>query len=102
MNSNRPSFRPHKEKSKTLSINNFLSHFVSKSIASLLVLLICTSVTVFAQSDSAQISGYVKDSAGAVIAGAKVIVKSQAKSIERTAVTNDQGYYVIANVPPDV
>lgn len=102
MNSNRPPFRPHKEKSKTLSINNFLSRFVSKSIASLLILLICTSVSVFAQSDNAQISGYVKDAAGAVIAGAKVIVKSQAKSTERTAVTNDQGYYVIANVPPDV
>jgi hypothetical protein len=99
MNSTRPPFRPQKER---LSINNFLSRFVSKSIASLLILLICTSVSVFAQSDSAQISGYVKDSAGAVIAGAKVIVKSQAKSIERTAITNDQGYYVIANVPPDV
>jgi hypothetical protein len=59
-------------------------------------------MSVFAQSDNAQISGYVKDSAGAIIPGVKVVAKSQTKSAERSAVTNDQGYYVIVNVPPDL
>jgi hypothetical protein len=102
MNSIRPPFKQQEKRSRNLRINNFLSRLVSKSIAVLLISLMCTSVSVFAQSDNAQISGYVKDSAGAVIAGAKVIVKSEAKSVERTAVTNEQGYYVFANVPPDV
>jgi hypothetical protein len=59
-------------------------------------------MNVFGQSDNAQITGFIKDSSGAVISGAKVVVKSQAKSIERTAVTDDQGYYVISNLPPDI
>jgi hypothetical protein len=66
-----------------------------------LFVCLCTSISTLAQSDNAQVSGFVKDSAGAVIPGAKVVVKSQTKSVERTAVTNDQGYYVISNLPPD-
>src|SRR5262245_54676459 len=56
----------------------------------------------FGQSDNAQITGFVRDPSGAVISGAKIVVKSQAKSVERTAVTNESGYYVISNLPPDV
>jgi hypothetical protein len=66
-----------------------------------LFVCLCTSTSIFAQSDNAQVSGFVKDSAGAVIPGAKVVVKSQTKSVERTTLTNDQGYYVISNLPPD-
>jgi carboxypeptidase family protein len=74
-----------------------------KPLAVILTLFMCLTapVSVFAQSDNAQVSGFVKDSTGAVIPGAKVVVKSQTKSVERTAVTNDQGYYVISNLPPD-
>jgi len=88
-----------KDPSTTLSS----SRLSWKRIALFFSLLIClgTSISVFAQSDNAQISGFVKDSAGAVIPGARVVVKSQTKSVERTAVTNDQGYYVISNLPPD-
>jgi hypothetical protein len=68
----------------------------------LIGILSCTSITVLAQSDNAQISGFVKDSAGGVLPGVKVVVKSQTKSTERSAVTNDQGYYVVSNLPPDV
>jgi hypothetical protein len=99
---NRPPLRQSKEKSKKMGTKNSLRRFGSKAIALLLTFLMCSSLSVFAQSDNAQISGFVKDTAGAVIAGAKVVVKSEAKSVERTAVTNDQGYYVISNVPPDI
>ncbi len=102
MKRTRPPLRQTKEKSKNMNRINSLSRSLSKSIALLLTFIMCTSLGVFAQSDNAQISGYVKDTAGAVIAGAKVTVKSEAKNVERTAVTDDQGYYVISNVPPDI
>ena len=81
------------------SLGRFNSRLLSLFLS--LFVCLCTSTSILAQSDNAQISGFVKDSAGAVIPGAKVVVKSQTKSVERTAVTNDQGYYVISNLPPD-
>ena len=79
---------------------------VARNIPAVLLLIgimcACTSITVLAQSDNAQISGFVKDSNGGVLPGVKVVVKSQTKSTERTAETNDQGYYVVSNLPPDV
>jgi hypothetical protein len=68
----------------------------------LLTLILFTAISAFAQSDNAQITGVIKDSTGAIIPGVKVLVKSQARSVRRTAVTNDQGYYVISNLAPDV
>ncbi|HXG68945.1 MAG TPA: carboxypeptidase-like regulatory domain-containing protein [Blastocatellia bacterium] len=93
-----PPFKRTRARSKTLSA----SHLGSKLVALLLALLMGASIPVFAQSDNSQMSGFVKDSSGAVISGAKVVVKSQTKSVERTAETNDQGYYVVSNLPPDV
>src|SRR5262245_32485964 len=66
------------------------------------LVIVYASTTVLAQSDSAQISGFVKDISGAVIADVKVVVKSQTKSLERTAITSDRGYYVVSNLPPDI
>src|SRR4030095_1912865 len=68
----------------------------------LIGILSCTSITVLGQSDNAQISGFVKDSAGGVLPGVRVVVKSQTKSTERSVETNDQGYYIVSNLPPDV
>ena len=76
----------------------------TRPITALVVLLacLCSSLNVFAQSDTASITGSVKDSSGAVISGAKVVVKSQSKNTERSAETNDQGYFTIPNLPPDL
>src|SRR5262245_14668032 len=63
------------------------------------LLLVFAPGRAFGQSDNAQITGFVRDPSGAVISGAKIVVKSQAKSVERTAVTNESGYYVISNLP---
>ncbi|HZS06010.1 MAG TPA: carboxypeptidase regulatory-like domain-containing protein [Blastocatellia bacterium] len=52
-----------------------------------------------AQSDNTQISGFVKDPNGAVIANAKVTVRSEARDFERNATTNSEGYYVITQLP---
>ncbi|NDD65219.1 MAG: TonB-dependent receptor, partial [Acidobacteria bacterium] len=64
-------------------------------------LMLAFSVPVFAQSDSTQLSGFVKDAAGAVVANAKVVVKSETKVFERSAVSNAEGYFAVPNLPPD-
>jgi len=54
----------------------------------LAALLLAFSTPALAQSDNSQISGFVKDAAGAVIANAKIVVRSETKVFERSAVTN--------------
>src|SRR6202050_4102103 len=54
----------------------------------------------FAQSDVASISGFVKDASGAVVPGAKVVVKNEGVEFERTLTTNNEGYYFVAALPP--
>jgi hypothetical protein len=63
-------------------------------------LIVSVSINGFAQSDNAQISGFVKDMAGAVLPGAKVVAKNESTNFERSAVTNREGYYVISTLPP--
>ena len=70
--------------------------------ALLACLMLACSFPTFAQSDNSQISGFVKDSAGAVLANAKVTVRSETKVFERTAVTNAEGYFIVPTLPPDV
>ncbi|MGI8567437.1 MAG: carboxypeptidase-like regulatory domain-containing protein, partial [Pyrinomonadaceae bacterium] len=79
-----------------------VSRFASKASALLftLALFFAASSDIFAQSDNTQLSGYVKDSAGAAITGAKVIVTSEGRNLERAATTNEEGYYVVSSVPP--
>lgn len=77
-------------------------NLIAKGLASGLVAILwmAISLTAFAQSDNATISGYVKDQAGASVAGAKVVVKSDTRAFERSAVANSEGYYVISSLPP--
>jgi hypothetical protein len=63
-----------------------------------LMLLFC--VGAYAQSDNSQLSGFVKDSSGAVIPGATVTVTLEGQALTRTVVTNSSGYYVVAPLPP--
>ncbi len=53
-----------------------------------------------AQSDNAQISGFIKDPTGAAVPGASVVIKNEVSNYERTAKTNDSGYYIITALPP--
>lgn len=63
------------------------------------ILWMALSLTAFGQSDNTQISGFVKDQTGAVIAGAKVTAKNEANGLERSATSNGEGYYVITQLP---
>ncbi|MFN0124171.1 MAG: carboxypeptidase regulatory-like domain-containing protein, partial [Blastocatellia bacterium] len=67
----------------------------------IILTLALSAMVTFAQSDSTQISGFVKDQAGAVVTNAKVIVKSETKATERVSTTNSDGYFVITQLPPD-
>ena len=52
-----------------------------------------------AQFDSGQISGYVRDSSLAVIAGATVTIINEGSNDQRTTTTNSGGFYVVPNLP---
>ena len=65
----------------------------------ILLFLFIFAIPVFAQSDNTQISGFVKDSSGAVIANAKVSAKNETNGLERMATTNGEGYYIITQLP---
>ncbi len=62
--------------------------------------LLLFSFGAFAQSDVASISGFVRDSSNAVVPDAKVVIKNEAVEFERTATTNNEGYYVVSALPP--
>jgi len=53
------------------------------------------------QSNGADLSGYVRDSQGAVIAGAVVTVRSTETNATRTATTGEEGKYQFINLLPD-
>ena len=67
-------------------------------ILSILGLVISNGSFVRAQSISA-IQGRVVDSTGAVVAGAKIVVRQRATGLERTAKTDSEGNYQVAAVP---
>lgn len=85
-------------------MSNRIRPLIAKSLLAGLMatLWLAISLTAFGQSDNTQLSGFVKDAAGSVVAGAKVTVKSETRSFERAATTNSEGYFVITQLPPGV
>jgi hypothetical protein len=53
-----------------------------------------------AQSPTGTISGIVTDPTGAMIASAEVIVVNDATRVQSSTKTNDEGIYVVPNLPP--
>src|SRR5919197_1533247 len=53
-----------------------------------------------ADATSANLSGFVRDPAGAVVPGATVTARNPATNDVHTAVTNDEGFYQLPKVPP--
>ncbi len=77
-----------------------LKNFRFISVA--LTIVLCFSAIAFGQGTSGSIEGTVKDSTGAVIPGATVKVESTGSTagFNRTVTADDEGYYIIARVPP--
>jgi hypothetical protein len=67
--------------------------------AALLALLLC-SFTAFGQSNRASITGTITDSSGSVMAGVDVSARNVDTNVDTTAVTNDDGIYLVPNLPP--
>ena len=71
-------------------------------MSALLLALMLASVTAFAQTETARITGTVTDAQGAVVPGVTVTATSRASGAVRTTVTDAAGKYVIANILPGV
>jgi hypothetical protein len=70
-----------------------LSRFALFTLAVLLF-----AAPALAQFDTAQVSGTVQDSSGAVLPGVDVVLVATATGLERRAVTNESGIYTFPNV----
>ncbi len=57
------------------------------------VAVFITAISTFAQTSRGTVSGIITDQNGAVIAGAQVSLTNTDTSVERTATTNDEGFY---------
>lgn len=67
-------------------------------IASLMLLVSAA----YAQSDYGSVVGFIRDSSGGVIPKARVTLRDDTTGVERTATTNETGYYVVSNLPPSI
>src|SRR5712691_2657446 len=80
-------------------------HRISR-ISSVAVLLLLWTASCFwlpssaAAQATAAISGTVRDSSGAVLPDAGVVLHNTATNLDRTTTTNSVGYYVIPEVQP--
>jgi hypothetical protein len=71
------------------------------SLASVVFLTtLVTTVPAWAQTATAELNGRVTDSSGAVLPGVTVTATQTATGLERTAVTDGEGVYLLTNLPP--
>lgn len=77
-----------------------LSAVKNCTVALAIVLGIVFAVSTFAQQESGQINGVVKDQNEAVIPGALVTVRNTGTNAARTVTTDDEGSYLVTNLQP--
>src|SRR6266853_5884531 len=78
-----------------------LKQCLNKSLRILMVCTACYSAAMSqAQSNAADLQGFVRDPQGAVVAGATVTARNTATNNSREAATNDDGFYKILGLPP--
>ena len=68
-------------------------------LGAVILLLAFAAASASGQTIFGRISGTVTDSSGAVIPNASVTVRNNATNLERTAVTDDEGFYTVTNLP---
>jgi hypothetical protein len=68
----------------------------------LLMMLVLMTAPIRAQVETGSISGTVRDTSGAAVAGAAVTAHNVATSAERSSTTGDNGQYNIPGLPPGV
>jgi hypothetical protein len=72
------------------------------AFACALLAIVCMTGSAFAQTATGQITGTVRDSTGAVMAGVKVVVTNQQTGLTRQTTTRESGDYVIPLLPVGV
>lgn len=80
----------------------FVSSVSFWKVCSCLVLMLAWCNSVRAQVNRATITGTVTDPSGAVIAGVEVSAANAETNILTTAVSNENGIYVMPNLPPGI
>ena len=73
---------------------------MSRVMPIVLALVLCASAGVFGQTGDSSLSGYAKDNSGGVLPGVAITATSPAIMAARTAVTDANGYYRVAALPP--
>src|SRR5262244_4429356 len=79
---------------------NHSKHSSLTSVSSIFVALMFCLAVASGQTITGRISGTVKDSSNSVVPGATVTVTNEATQIARTATTDEEGFYVVTNLPP--
>jgi hypothetical protein len=74
--------------------------FGSSLILGLATLLIAFPVPSYSQLSSGTITGVVRDSTGAVVLSAELVLRNVETTVERRTVTNNAGNYTFTNVTP--
>ena len=69
-------------------------------IAFAFAIVVLFQITGYAQTDQARIVGTITDANGAVVPGASVVVRNERTGEERTATTNEAGYYLVPGLRP--
>src|SRR4051812_38506035 len=64
------------------------------------LVLLAFALSAAGQVTTSQISGVVKDSSGAPMAGVTVRVVNEQNALKREAVSGSEGFYVVSNLPP--
>src|SRR5690348_14369013 len=72
----------------------------SRYIVCVVFLILLLGVTGRGQSPNGTISGLVTDSSGAAIARADILLENDATGVQYSARTNQDGIYVLSDVPP--
>lgn len=72
----------------------------SRSLAAFALLATLAVSPLYAQTDQGKIAGTVRDQSNALAAVTPVRVKNERTGEERTAVTNDKGYFLVNGLKP--
>lgn len=76
------------------------SYILVRGLLPALLVIFSAVAMVFAQVDTAALTGRVVDPNGATVAGASIIVTNQATNLSSSATTNDEGFYTFASLKP--
>src|SRR5271170_2532403 len=66
------------------------------------ILLLCAASVALAQAGRGSVSGLVTDPAGALVAGAKVVLLNHATGVSQRTVTSSAGLYTFISLNPGV